>query len=193
LGETVSVEKKSRKVLYAVIAVVIIAAVLGAFLYWFYIAPQGIPWLFKGAYAKYHGKTTVLFVNVELDLRLEVVDYNATHAKLLMYMKMETPLGSQEFQNVTWSDLSKKSYDVEGYNLKRTYEQETYIESIGTRTCIIYEYESKTAPGTLMTMYVDKSVGWPVKMKFSSETTQTMPGMSLDLTLTESNIPGLKK
>ena len=184
---------KSRKWLYAVVAVVIIVVVVGALLYWFFIKPQGIPWLFKGAYAKYYGETTVLFITVEMNMRIEVVDYNATHAKLLMYMEAETPVGTQEFQNVTWVNLDEKSYDVEGYNLKKTYEQEVYIEGFGTRTCIIYEYESETTPKTLMTIYVDKNVEWPVKIKYSSEAAQEMPSMSIVLTITESNIPGLKK
>jgi hypothetical protein len=42
-------------------------------------------------------------------------------------------------------------------------------------------------------MYVDKETAWPVKMAFTTEATQNMPGMSLDLKITESNIPGLKK
>jgi len=184
---------KSRKWLYAVVAVVIIVVIVGTLLYWFFIKPQGIPWLFKGAYAKYYGETTVLFITVEMNMRIEVVDYNATHAKLLMYIEAETPVGTQEFQNVTWVNLDEKSYDVEGYNLKKTYEQEVYIEGFGTRTCIIYEYESETTPKTLMTMYVDKNVEWPVKIKYSSEATQEMPSMSIELTITESNISGLKK
>lgn len=193
MEQTVPTKKKGRKALYAVIAIVIIAAVVGVLFLWFFSKPSGLPWLFKGAYAKYHGETTVLFITVKLDARIEVVDYNSTHAKLLTYIKMDTPVGSQEFQNVTWSDLSRKSYEMEGYNLKRAYEQEVYIENFGTRTCTVYEFESKTSPGTLMMMYVDKNVGWPVKMKFSSEATQTTPALSIDLNLTESNIPGLKK
>jgi len=100
MEETISAGKKSRKALYAVMAIVIVG--LGAFLYyWFFVRPQAPPWLFKGAYAKYHGETTILFVTVKMDMRLEVVDYNATHAKMLMYVKMETPLGLREFQNIT--------------------------------------------------------------------------------------------
>jgi len=193
LGQEVpSPPVKGKRKSLAIIAIVLIAVVVIAFaVYWFMMRPSGIPWLFKGAYAKYHGETTVLFITVKVDMRLEVVDYNSTHAKLLMYMKMDTPLGSQEFQNVTWSDLTKKSYEIEGATLKRTYEQETYIEGFGTRKCTIYEYKSTS--GSLMTMYVDKETAWPIKMTFTTEATQNMPGMSLDLKITESNIPGLKK
>jgi hypothetical protein len=124
-------------------------------------------------------------------MRLEVVDYNSTHAKLLMYVKMETPLGSQEFQNTTWSDLTKKSYEIQGSKLKRVYDQETYIEGFGTRKCTVYEYE--TSPGSLMIAYVDKETSWPIKFTLTTETTQNAPKISMDLKITETNIPGLKK
>jgi hypothetical protein len=183
--------KGNRKIL-AVVAIITIAVVALA-AYWFLMRPSGIPWLFKGAYVNYHGETTISFITVKLDMRLEVVDYNSTHAKILMFVKMDTPLGSQEFQNTTWSDLTKKSYEIEGSKLKRTYEQETYIEGFGTRKCTVYEYESLSSPGSLMIVYVDKEVAWPIKITLTTEATQNMPGMSIDLKITESNIPGLKK
>jgi hypothetical protein len=181
--------KGNRKVL--AVAAVIIIAVAAFAVYWFLLRPPGIPWLFKGAYANYHGETTVLFITVKVNMRLEVVDYNSTHAKLLMYVKMETPLGSQEFQNTTWSDLTKKSYEIQGSKLKRVYDQETYIEGFGTRKCTVYEYE--TSPGSLMIAYVDKETSWPIKITLTTETTQNAPKISIDLKITETNIPGLKK
>jgi hypothetical protein len=185
---------KGKRKSLAVMAIIIIAVVVVALAaYWFLIRPSEIPWLFKGAYAKYHGETTVLFVTVKVDMRLEVVDYNSTHAKLLMYVKMDTPLGSREFQNTTWSDLTKKSYEIGGLELKRTYEQETYIEGFGTRKCTVYEYESLSNPGSLMIVYIDKETAWPIKITLTTEATQNISEMSIDLKITESNIPGLKK
>lgn len=64
------------------------------------------------------------------------------------------------------------------------------MEDFGTKKCIIYEYESKTSPGNLMKIYVDKEVGWPLKMTLISKDTASM---SFDLKIIESNIPGLKK
>lgn len=193
MEETVSSKKRIRKVLCVLIGMVMIAIILGAFIYWFFIRPAEIPWLFRGAYAEYHGEITVLSITINISLRLEVVDYNTTHAKLQMYMEIETPLGTEKSQNVVWSHLDNKSYTVEGYTLKKTYEEEVYIENFGTRKCIIYEYESETSPGTLMTMYVDKTFGWPIKMKFSSEAENNMPSIPMDLNLIKSNIPDLKK
>jgi len=182
---------KGKRKSLAVIAIILITVVVIVFaVYWFMMRSLAIPWLFKGAYAKYHGETTILFVTVKLDMRLEVVDYNSTHAKILMYMKVGTPLGSQELQNVTWVDLTKKSYEIEGPEPKRVYEQEIYIEDFGTRKCTIYEYES--TPGNLMVIYIDKESVWPIKITFTIET-QDMPRISIDLKITESNIPGLKK
>jgi hypothetical protein len=177
------------KVQAAVIVVIIV--VVASVLTWLVMKPSVYPWLFKGAYAKYYGETTVLFVPVKLTMRLEVAYFNETHAKLLTYVKMESAFGSQEFQNVTWSDLTKKSYEMEGLALKRTYEQEIYIENFGTRKCVICEFESKE--GGTVTMYIDKETNWPIKMKFSLAQTSQTPSMSIDLTLTETNIPELKK
>jgi hypothetical protein len=190
--ETPSPPVKGKKKSLAIVAATLIAViVIVSAVYWFVVMPSAIPWLFKGAYAKYHGETIVLFVPVKLDMRLEVLDYNSTHAKLLMYTLMSTPLGSREFQNITWSDLTKKSYEIEGATLKRSYEQETYIEGLGTRKCTVYEYEF--TPGNLIIVFIDKETAWPIKMTFTTEATQSMPGLSIDLKIVESNIPGLKK
>jgi len=182
------VESKKLILIGVVIAIVVIGAG-----YWYFTTSQKLPWLFKGAYAKYYGETTVLFIPVKLNVRLEVLDFNSTHAKLLMYAKLETPFGSHEYQDVGWSDLTKKTYKIEGAILKKSYEQEVYLEGIGVRKCNVYEYQSKTEPKSLMIMYVDKEVVWPIKIKYTTEATKMMPSMSLDLNLVESNIPGLKK
>jgi hypothetical protein len=184
-------EKRKRKG-PVIIAIVAMSVMVAAFaIYWFTMRLFAIPWLFKGAYATYEGETFVLFITVKFNMRIEVVDYNFTHAKLLIYTKVTTPLGSQEFQNISWVDLAKKSYEIKGAKLKRTYEQEIYVEGFGTRNCIIYEYESTNGGSTIF--YIDKSIGWPIKMTFFMKVSEYMPGMSIDLKITESNIPGLKK
>jgi hypothetical protein len=104
-------------------------------------------------------------------------------------MKMDTPLGSREFQNITWSSLTGKSYGVEGSKLKRVYEQEVFVEGFGTRKCVIYEYES---PSEGIIMYVDKETAWSVKITFTLKTAENEPEITIDLKITESNIPGLK-
>lgn len=107
--ETQASQMSRKKILSAVIVVIILVVIIAFAVYWLFVRPAGLPWLFKGAYAKYHGETTVLGFTIKLDVRFEVVDYNSTHAKLLLFMKADTPFGSQEYQNVTWSDLTKKN------------------------------------------------------------------------------------
>jgi hypothetical protein len=187
VGEAAPPPARGRRRLAVIVVILTVVAVAGFTVYWFFMRPPAVPWLFKGAYAKYHGEASILFMTVKLDMRLEVVDYNSTHVKILMYMKMDTPLGSREFQNVTWSSLTGKSYGVEGSKLKRVYEQEVFVEGFGTRKCVIYEYESSSER---IIVYVDKETAWPIKITFTFE---NMPGVSIDLKITESNIPGLKK
>jgi hypothetical protein len=50
-----------------------------------------------------------------------------------------------------------------------------------------------TSPGSLMIAYVDKETSWPIKFTLTTETTQNAPKISIDLKITETNIPGLKK
>ncbi|MEM2104112.1 MAG: hypothetical protein QW717_04400 [Candidatus Bathyarchaeia archaeon] len=190
----VSKDKTSRKALATILIVtlVIVVAVVG---YWFLSRSPGYSWLFRGAYSKYYGETTVprgdALVRVQMNLRIEVLNFNKTHAKILFYMKVETPWEIQEYQNLTWSDLSRKSYEMEGFTLKKTYEQETYIENFGVKVCIIYEFESQKM-GTIMTLYVDKQTFWPLKFKLTTEAIHNMPAISLDLNLMETNIPQIK-
>jgi hypothetical protein len=167
---------KTQKLI--IIAVVIALAVSGVALYQLFI-PRST--FFKGAYAVYTGKTTVLFATVTVTLRIEVIDLNATHVKLLMYMKVDSPLGSQERQNTTWVNL-KKPQPEEGSKLVKTYEDTVYIEKIGSRNVIVYDYMNKDGSETIF--YVDKKTLWPVKITLKSM-------FSVDLTITETNVPGL--
>lgn len=57
-------------------------------------------------------------------------------------------------QNTTRADLTKKTYEMEGSTLKNAYEQEVYVENLGTRTCMVYEYEGENQGMTII--YVDK-------------------------------------
>ena len=170
-----------------IIAVAIIAVVAGALLvYWWYSRSQ-TAWLFKGAYATYEGTTTVSFIPVNMTVREEVVDYNSTHAQVLVFMRMESSLtGPIEQQNTSWIDLRKNEHEIEGATLTRTYEDHVYIEGLGTRLCTIYEYMDDNSTWTY---YIDKAIGWPVKLKL---VTTGLGAFSLDLILKETNIPGLK-
>jgi hypothetical protein len=73
-------------------------------------------------------------------------------------------------------------------NLTRSFESTVNIAGFGTKTCMVYEY-AISDDGLSMTVYVDKQIGWPLKMTVSM--TSEYP-MSLDINLVETNIPGLK-
>jgi len=187
-----NVAKLKRHVkLVAVIAVAVIAVVVGAFLVSALISgPQGQnAWLFKGAYAKYEGSATVTFVSFTFTLRQEVVDFNSTHAELLTSVSMGSSLSEPLEEEVTvWVDLSKNQYLIEEGTLVDSYEANLPFEGFGNRDCIVYEYATD---GPTLTIYVDKQIGWPLKMKVSM-TGEGSLSLELDINLVETNIPGLQ-
>ena len=187
-----NVAKLKRHVkLVAVIAVAVIAVVVGAFLVSALISgPQGQnAWLFKGAYAKYEGSATVTFVSFTFTLRQEVVDFNSTHAELLTSVSMGSSLSEPLEEEVTvWVDLSKNQYLIEEGTLVDSYEANLPFEGFGNRDCIVYEYATD---GPTLTIYVDKQIGWPLKMKVSM-TGEGSLSLELDINLVETNIPALK-
>ena len=182
---------KSHVKLVAVIAVAIIAVVVGAFLVSALISsPQGQnAWLFKGAYAKYEGSATVTFVSFTFTLRQEVVGFNSTHAELLTSVSMGSSLSEPVEEEVSvWVDLSKNQYLIEEGTLVDSYEANLPFEGFGNRDCIVYEYATD---GPTLTIYVDKQIGWPLKMKVSM-TGEDSLSLELDINLVETNIPGLQ-
>jgi hypothetical protein len=183
--------KPRKRWMIAAIIVIVIVVVAGVFAYWWLSRPSApsetASWVFDGAYAEYFGETTVSLVTMNMTMRLEVVDYNSTHAELLMNMKMESNMMQpQEWQYTSWTDLKGTSYEVEGYTLGQTHEDDVNIPGLGTRHCVVFEYSSS---GMTMTYYVDKDTGWPLRMQYS--VSEGMMDMDFDMTLTETNIPGL--
>jgi hypothetical protein len=205
---------KSRAKLIAVIAVVTISVVVGAFLVSAFIStpPAGQDaWLFKGAYATYEGSTTMtaddiglsdismsLDFTVDFNVRLEVVDFNSTHALVSTsyHMSMSSSLGGTdqtfEDENSTWVPISQMNFmnSFEDVNLTRSYESNVDIPGFGTRSCMVYEY-ALSDEGLAMTVYVDKAIDWPLKMSVSM-TGESLVKLSLDINLVETNIPALK-
>lgn len=183
--------KPRRRWLIVAAVVIVIVVVAAVFAYWWLSRPStpasAYSWLFDGAYAEYYGETTVSFVSMNMTMRLEVVEYNSTHAKLLTHMRMESNVMQPfESEDTTWADLRGTSYEVEGYTLTDTREDDVTIAGLGTKHCMVYEYSGS---GMTMTYYIDKDLGWPVKMEFSM--TQSSIHMDFNLTLSETNIPDL--
>jgi hypothetical protein len=186
---------KSRVKLIAVVAVIAVSVVVGAFLVSaFILSPQGQnAWLFKGAYATYEGTTSMdilsMTVSFSFTLRQEVVDFNSTHAELLTSVSMDSSLSEAEASEVTvWVDLSKNQYLIEEGTLVNSYEANLPFEGFGNRDCIVYEYATD---GPTLTIYVDKQIGWPLKMNVGM-TGEDDLSLDLDINLVETNIPALK-
>ena len=186
---------KSHIKIIAVIAVAVIAVVIGAFLVTAFLSqPQGqSSWLFKGAYAKYEGTTSIdvlsMSISFSFTLRQEVVGFNSTHAQLLTSVSMDSSLSEPVEEEVTvWVDLSKNQYLIEEGTLVDSYEANLPFEGFGNRDCIVYKYATD---GPTLTIYVDKQIGWPLKMKVSMIGEDSL-SLELDIDLVETNIPGLK-
>jgi hypothetical protein len=204
---------ESHAKLIAVIAVITISVVVGAFLISAFISapPAGQDdWLFKGAYATYEGSTTMtaddiglsdmslsLDFTVDFSVRLEVVDFNSTHALVSTSFRMSSSLGGTdgetvEDENNTWVPISQMNFmnSFEDVNLTRSYESTVNIPGFDTRSCMVYEY-ALSDEGLAMTMYLDKAIDWPLMMSVSM-TGESLVKLSLDVNLVETNIPALK-
>ena len=203
---------KSRVKLIALVAVVAVSVVVGAFLVSAFISsPQGQDaWLFKGAYAKYEGSTSVtagdigmydMSMSIDFTVRQEVVDFNSTHALVSTSFRMSSSISSSfgemdgetvEDENSMWVPLSQMGFmdAFEDVDLTKSYESTVDIAGFGTRTCMVYEY-AISDDGLTMTVYVDKAIGWPLKMTVSMIDDDLL-GLELDINLVETNIPSLK-
>ena len=195
----------------------VVSVIVGAFLVSAFIsAPppaQGQDaWLFKGAYATYEGSMTLtsddfglddmsmnLEFTVDFTVRLGVVDFNNTHALISTsyHMTMSSSFGDMDEETVAnetsaWVPLSEMSFmtEFEDINLTRSYESTVNIDGFGNRNCIVYDY-ALSDEGLAMTVYVDKTIDWPLKMTVSMTGVSPVT-FSLDINLVETNIPALK-
>jgi len=182
---------KRRRLLIAV-AVLCVGLVVGAILV---SALQPNPpaeegWLFVGAYADYEGKTSIMWFSFSFSVNLKVLDFNDTHAFMLTSFKMESNAGETvENETSTWVELSNFNFmgAFSDNNLTASYDATVNFGSLGTRSCTVYEY---AIDGPTMTVYVDKEIGWPLKMK-ATMTGEDSISLSLDINLVDTNIPAL--
>jgi hypothetical protein len=176
----------------ALIIIVVTAAFLG---YWLFLRSGGgggggtNSWIFKGAYANFNGQGTYtgLDYTITMTIHEEVLNFNSTHAKILTSTTTDMGFGLGPFtsNSTSWVDLTKNDYNVENGTLISTYDATVTLSSLGTRKCIAYEY---SISGGTMTVYVDKTVTFPVK--FSMTITGTY-SYNLDMVLVSTNILGL--
>jgi hypothetical protein len=194
-----------------IIAAVAVAVVVGA-LFVSGIIPSSQPldqddWLFKGAYATYEGSTSVsaeelgvlgMSLVVDFTVRQEIVDFNDTHALVSTSFQMSSSFGEyggdpEENRESAWIPLSEMGLMTafEDVDITNSYESTVNIDGIGTRTCMVYEYKIADE-GLEMTVYVDKTIKWPLRMTISMTNTELSGvNLELELNLTETNIPSL--
>jgi hypothetical protein len=184
--------KSRNRLLLAATVLIAVGLVTGAFLVSF-LHPNPVgqdSWLFKGAYAKYQGDTSILGFDFNFSVRLEVLDFNSTHAYMSTSFKMESSLGEiAENENSTWVELSDFRF-MDAFsesNMTASYDATIDFGSLGKRSCTVYEY---VTDGPTMTVYIDKEVGWPLKMKATMNGEDSI-SVSIDINLVETNIPRL--
>jgi len=206
---------KSRIKLIAVVAIVAVSVVVGAFLVSAFIsAPQSEgqdAWLFKGAYATYKGSMMSEDMDIDMSglsmsfdftvdftVRLEVVDFNDTHVLVSTSFEMSSSFGETDGETVedessAWVPLSEMGFmpDFEDVDLTTSYEATVNIDGFGTRNCMVYEH-AISDEGMAMTVYVDKAIGWPLKMAISADQNELGLDLQLDINLVETNISALK-
>jgi hypothetical protein len=208
-SSTTTAPSKSRVKLIALVAVVAVSVVVGALLVSAFISsPQGQDaWLFKGAYATYEGSASVsaedigmfdMSLSIDFTVRQEIVDFNDTHALVSTSFQMSSSFGefggeTVEDEESAWVPLSEMGFmnAFEDVDLTNSYESTVNIAGLGTRTCMVYEY-AISDEGLTMTVYVDKAIGWPLKMTVSMTNTELPTDLTVDINLVETNIPALK-
>jgi len=204
-------QPKSRIKLIIVIAAIAVAVVVGALVV-SAIIPSSQPlgenaWLFKGAYAIYEGSTSInaeelgmlnMSLTMDFTIRQEIVDFNDTHALISFSYQMSSSIGefggdTEQNEISEWVPLSEMGLMTafEDVEITNSYESTVNIDGIGTRTCIIYEFKIEDQ-GLAMTVYVDKTIEWPLKITLSMTNTEFSGlDLELDINLVETNIPSL--
>ena len=130
-----------------------------------------------------------------MQFRLEIVDINGTHFKGLTYIKIDSNNAGTiyEDQNTEWAPLSVDTmdYTVEDMMFVSKKEDSVYFPNLGTKDCLIYEYQYKAGTGIdgSMTVYLEPNSGWAYRI----ELTVKVSGfeMDFDLPLESTNIHAL--
>lgn len=206
-------QPKSHFKLIMIIAAVAVVAIIGALVVSAIMIPSSSPqgedeWLFEGAYATYEGSTSIsgeelgvpgMTFNMDFAVRQEIVDFNDTHALVCTSFEMSSSFGEfggepGENTQSAWVPLSEMGLmtSFEDVDMTNSYESSVNIDGLGTRACIVYEY-SIADEGLEMTVYVDKTIKWPLKMTMSMTNTELSDlNLEFEMNIAETNIPTLK-
>jgi len=188
--------KRKRTLIYALIGIIIVAGVIGGLAYFVSIPPKkpepNTSALFVGAFATYSGQTTVMGQTVTTTLQQEVVNLTSTQFEVSISLSIDSFINLYKYQNTTWLSLGDPTFHVDNLTLISKSESNVTFPVIGTRDCIIYDYNfspNSNLEGTI-TVYSDKNLGWAYKFDCSF----TAEGMTIniELPLQDTNVPGLK-
>ena len=137
-------------------------------------------------------------MSVNFAVRQEVVDSNSTHVLLSKLFRMSSFLGDAngetvEDENHAWVPRSQMTFinTLQDFDLTRNYESTVNIADFGARSYLVYEYNFSNE-GLAFTLYFDKEIGWPLKMIISTDENVAGLNLTLEVNLTETNIPALK-
>jgi hypothetical protein len=147
------------------------------------LSPSSSFALFAGAYADYYGKNTIMNTTVTGFTRLEVIQLNETHARLLFYMGIDNEFQIiLDYEDYVTKPLNEIGYEVIGMSLENILpEEQANFARWGARNCTVYEYsffaDTETAGKT--TIFLDNEFKWPLKITIEIE----VEGDRIDLEL----------
>jgi len=188
---------KSRKTLliavtFIVVAGLVISVIFVSALLTNPTTPDQEKWIFKGAFAKYEGSTSVMGFAFDFSAKLEILDFNSTHAYVSTLFNMgSSPGETVDEETSEWVELSNTSFIgafIHATNVTKSYEAVLNFGDLGTRSCTVYEIATD---GPTMTVYVDNRFGWPLKMEISINGEGSLT-LSMEIKLVDTNIPALK-
>ena len=142
----------------------------------------------KGTYATYQGQAEILSISIQFNARMEVIDLNSTHINIQTAFNMASPLGSSQDSTSMWVSREEMNFQPEGLNLNNSYTTQVTLPNLGTRNCIVYQYNDQDFSATY---YVDSTLHWPLKIIMTSPTSDTGQSYNMDINLVDSNIQGL--
>lgn len=157
-------------------------------------------WLSKGAYAEYSGKTQYrsygLSIPVDVNLRLEVLDFNSTHIKTLEDWKFETVEKYDSFFE-NYANSTIKWYKKLPDRYPTTLESRATLVStkdagdiyVSGKAFATRAYEYNEHIGDTTVVYVSKDMLYPLKIAYHF--IPSLPFSDFNMSLVRTNIPGL--